>query len=155
MVFLGTTLNLSCPFDNFVTAEWFHNGVPLNKSTLLLNPVSLEDKGDYSCRVRNLADENEYNFTLNVHISPQSMQNTTNKYSHDLIIGDNVTLECALIGYPIPNITWYLNDVLLPINEELFTITNLKLSDAGNYFCVATNEHGSARENFHLNVKGN
>uniref|UniRef100_A0A0K0E050 Ig-like domain-containing protein n=1 Tax=Strongyloides stercoralis TaxID=6248 RepID=A0A0K0E050_STRER len=63
-------------------------------------------------------------------------------------IDGNITLECPVVGDPIPHIVWYRNDEPVDLNGEKYrfnkaskslTILNLKEEDAGNYRCEATN----------------
>uniref|UniRef100_A0A0N4ZRH3 Ig-like domain-containing protein n=1 Tax=Parastrongyloides trichosuri TaxID=131310 RepID=A0A0N4ZRH3_PARTI len=62
---------------------------------------------------------------------------------------ENITLECPVVGNPIPHINWYKNDEHINTNNsdkyrfnkasKGLTILNLKEEDAGNYRCEATN----------------
>uniref|UniRef100_A0A0K0EUU3 Ig-like domain-containing protein n=1 Tax=Strongyloides venezuelensis TaxID=75913 RepID=A0A0K0EUU3_STRVS len=63
-------------------------------------------------------------------------------------IDGNITLECPVVGDPIPHITWYRNDEPVDLHNRKYrlnkasrslTILDLKEEDAGNYRCEATN----------------
>ena len=58
-------------------------------------------------------------------------------------------------GYPLPDITWYKDDVLLKDGQRhtfysdedgffALTIDPVQVEDTGRYSCVATNEYGQA-----------
>lgn len=153
-IFLNSSLNLSCPFDNYDSIQWFFNGRMLNGSKLMIGNISVEHKGIYTCRVKNIAGENEHNITLDIHYSPKLPQNTSKVYSYKLQIGDGISFECSLIGYPLPNILWFHNNEKQLINENIFKIKNAKVSDAGNYSCIAINEYGSAEQTYYLYIDG-
>ena len=69
-----------------------------------------------------------------------------------------VTFNCQAIGEPIPNISWYFNNNMINTSNtskynvsdlingkvitSIFTIMNTKLTDVGNYTCVAKNIFG-------------
>ena len=70
-------------------------------------------------------------------------------------IGKNVTLRCKAIGSPVPTITWYKDGMLLqkdttrPNTNVLYIIrkwslqlTSIRVSDNGNYSCIARNRFG-------------
>ena len=71
--------------------------------------------------------------------------------------GDN-SLHCAASGIPLPDIVWYKDGQVVPQDERVkfinenpeqtqdatvaqttLSITDLKLSDGGNYICEANN----------------
>lgn len=65
------------------------------------------------------------------------------------IIGHNVTLECAVTGWPKPQIRWFRNGNLpLPVGrshylgEAALVITGLMDQDEGGYICEASNAAG-------------
>ena len=82
---------------------------------------------------------------------------------------DTVTLTCQAAGEPIPNISWYFNDV--PVNKSnkyqmstkplnytssnsILTVKIVKSSDVGTYTCYATNGMSSAMSSGILSVTG-
>ena len=68
---------------------------------------------------------------------------------------DDKTLElqCKVAGEPTPNITWYANDLPLETRGQNYRVSSngnlfinpLRLSDAGYYWCVATNSYGQQK----------
>ena len=71
---------------------------------------------------------------------------------------DVENFTCQAVGEPVPNISWYFNDVMIyDINkymivsrllnitttENTLTLYNVTSSDVGIYTCVATNAQGN------------
>ena len=85
---------------------------------------------------------------------------------------DMVTFTCAAIGEPVPDISWYFNDVMINVSdnsskymivprslnitttENTLTVYNVTSSDVGTYTCNATNVIGSDSNGGHLQVNG-
>jgi hypothetical protein len=65
-------------------------------------------------------------------------------------IGMAVTLECPVTGYPVPEITWLKNGLIVQSNNNLviqdngavLLIRRMQDSDTGNYECEASNGVG-------------
>ncbi|XP_068185174.1 muscle M-line assembly protein unc-89-like [Antennarius striatus] len=69
--------------------------------------------------------------------------------------GGTAVLKCVVTGKPTPEVTWYYNDVCLPVAVEKYKVeaddhvhrlyvNNFTFSDAGLYRCVAGNKLGEA-----------
>ena len=70
---------------------------------------------------------------------------------------DNITFLCQAVGEPVPNISWYFNDVMINVSdnsskymimsrslnitttENTLTVYNVTSLDAGTYTCNASN----------------
>lgn len=60
-------------------------------------------------------------------------------------IGNNLTIDCPLSGFPPPIVTWKKNGTLLQKGGSTkLTITSVKEGDFGIYTCTATNFEISA-----------
>ena len=58
--------------------------------------------------------------------------------------GDMIILECEALGFPVPQITWFLNDSVLSTNSSLVEIISASKSEhEGRYRCEAKNPAGS------------
>ena len=83
---------------------------------------------------------------------------------------ENVTFLCQAMGEPIPDISWYLNDVMINISdnsskymimsrslnvattENTLTVYNVTSSDVGTYTCNSSNTVGSVTSSGILTV---
>ena len=83
---------------------------------------------------------------------------------------ENVTFLCKVVGEPVPDISWYFNDVMINVSdnsskymivsrslnitttENALTVYNVTSSDVGTYTCNATNIIGSVTSSGILTV---
>ena len=84
---------------------------------------------------------------------------------------ENVTFLCEAVGEPVPNISWYFNDVMIinvsdnsskymivsrslniTTTENTLTVYNVTSSDVGKYTCNASNIIGSVTSSGILTV---
>ena len=83
---------------------------------------------------------------------------------------DNVTFLCEAVGEPVPDISWYFNDVMVNVSdnsskymidsrslnitttENTLTVYNVTSSDVGTYTCNASNIIGSVSSSGILTV---
>ena len=74
---------------------------------------------------------------------------------------DNVTFICEAVGEPVPDISWYFNDVMINVTdnsskymimsrslnitttENTLTVYNVTSSDVGTYMCDSSNIIGN------------
>ncbi|OCT63665.1 hypothetical protein XELAEV_18044764mg [Xenopus laevis] len=80
----------------------------------------------------------------------------------DIQPGATACFNCLVNGSPVPNVSWYRNNILLLgdryITEEKnpgfhhLEISNVILSDEGQYKCVASNKEGTAETSAFLKV---
>lgn len=77
------------------------------------------------------------------------------KYPQNISIdeGDTIILECEALGFPVPQITWYLNDSAFLTNGSLVEINSAsKLEHEGLYRCEAKNPAGTVSASAHVTV---
>ena len=83
---------------------------------------------------------------------------------------ENVTFLCQAVGEPVPDISWYFNDVMINVSdnsskymivsksfnittiENKLTLYNVTSSDVGTYTCNASNIIGSVTSSGILTV---
>ncbi|GFU00986.1 hemicentin-1 [Nephila pilipes] len=122
-------------------------------SNIVIDPVSEEDSGNYTCAVTNGGLHDSFTAQLTVMVPPQwvAAPNDVNSYS-----GEFLVINCKASGKPIPTISWMKSEgkgidgfvavsasetLHLPSNGSLI-IENVKKSDEGLYQCLATNSVG-------------
>ncbi|MBN2704477.1 MAG: lamin tail domain-containing protein [Pontiellaceae bacterium] len=59
-------------------------------------------------------------------------------------VGSNVDFSVSVTGSEPVSLSWYFNNTPLPADRETLTLTNVRESDAGEYYVVASNFMGAA-----------
>jgi len=99
---------------------------------------------------------------FNVSAVIPSIENTINDEVRNQ--EENVTFLCRTVGEPVPNISWYFNDVMINVSdssnkymivsrslnittiENTLTVYNVTTSDVGTYTCNSSNINGSVTD---------
>ncbi|CAB3986466.1 roundabout homolog 1-like isoform X1 [Paramuricea clavata] len=161
---------LTCKADGVPTPKiiWKKEGnntiLPSVDGTLTLTKLKPGDIGKYNC----IAFNTEGNVSASVHLMLQyvpeftSISPNVNKMEES-----TVKLKCVANGQPNPSIYWrksdsrdpyrinhwYGNIQIKKVDRTLYLIFKpLKLSDAGNYTCEATNNIGTKTHNVNVGV---
>ncbi|KAK2909377.1 hypothetical protein Q8A67_005214 [Cirrhinus molitorella] len=145
VLFCKTTCNLSDK-TNFT---WYKNGKYLSKlistNQLLLQSVSRDDTGNYSCAV---TDQKHVSpaVTLSIRYPPKSVSVSISP-SAELVEGDSVTLSCSSdANPPALNFSWFKENQASAVGSgQSFSISSFNSSHSGRYYCEAQNKYGSER----------
>uniref|UniRef100_A0A8C1SME6 Ig-like domain-containing protein n=1 Tax=Cyprinus carpio TaxID=7962 RepID=A0A8C1SME6_CYPCA len=141
-----TTCNLSDK-TNFT---WYKNSKSLSESIdsyqLLLQSVSSDDSGNYSCAVRDQKHLLSPAVTLSVRYPPKSVSVSISP-SGEIVEGDSVTLSCSSDSNPPAlNFSWFKENQSSAVGSgQSFIISSFNSSHRGRYYCEAQNKHGSQR----------
>jgi len=147
--------------------KWYRNG----------NEITTDDdkyivfEGNYSLKINNAGEADFGPYVCEVYLGSGNQNATVflNSVAHihkfqkskNIIEGDPLQLECRAYGFPIPNVTWYKDDMPLievegtadrltfkdytnedtdvTVSNATFRLTHLKDTDRADYKCVATN----------------
>lgn len=81
-----------------------------------------------------------------------------------MIVNQSTVLNCPASGTPEPRLSWLRNGQAVQFEREphlqlvgsgrQLRIVQAKLTDAGQYTCIAINEAGQAEKNYILDVQG-
>ncbi|XP_078251966.1 myelin-associated glycoprotein-like, partial [Rhinoraja longicauda] len=144
----------SLPASNLT---WRHLGATLN-TTRSSNELWMEfpqlaprDAGVYQCVAQNEHGTRERDVTLTVEYAPQNLSITSpsnvNNYGVSVKEGNSAAILCSVQSFPASNLTWRHLGVTLSTtrssNELWLKILRVTPRDAGDYQCVAENEHGT------------
>uniref|UniRef100_A0A182PLL3 Hemicentin-1 n=1 Tax=Anopheles epiroticus TaxID=199890 RepID=A0A182PLL3_9DIPT len=167
-------LFLFCPIEGTPkpTIGWYRNGVRLKHttSTLFLPKVQPKDAGVYVCYGENPVGKTELLFVLEVLVRPSIISSVLYGESFalsadqpdqeeiSLLAGENVTLDCSSLGYPVPEVHWMKVDYLderanerLATEDPIMELYNIR--STVTYSCYVNNTAGSAQKLFHLVVQ--
>ncbi|GFS46965.1 hemicentin-1 [Trichonephila inaurata madagascariensis] len=121
--------------------------------------IQESDAGIYICTAQNVAGFDTIAFNLTVHAPPVFTSHSNTE--HELISGNDVSLDCSVSAEPPPEILWYRNNELLLLsppsilskeNGKILSIVNVNISNAGQYTCVAKNSVGEISKQFQLSI---
>ncbi|KAI6645947.1 Hemicentin-1 isoform X2 [Oopsacas minuta] len=132
--------NLAVPRDDVTTTI----SGQIIRSILSFTSVTTGHDGEYTCIVASCGEVLIQRHQLRV---KQEVVITVIPDKEDFCSGNTVSFPCEATGYPIPEINWYFNDVIILSGEDGFEIdsqNSLIVIDApidktGDYTCNASN----------------
>ncbi|XP_056233073.1 uncharacterized protein LOC130170016 [Seriola aureovittata] len=120
--------------------------------TLHLFNVTLEDDGIYICVTHNPLlniSKRSKPAKLTVQGVPRRLQIIQGPDNITVAMGTEVSMHCAVRGFPVPMVHWFKNGCLLTNcsalfslqnNGQLLTFRNVTKDDEGSYHCEASNQ---------------
>ena len=146
-----------------VRIEWVYNGtqelqVPLPLHQLVINQVTKDDEGSYTCKITTPFGTLNKTARLTVLGEPPTFI-ATEKNVRSLELSSTV-LSCQANGMPLPEVYWKKQGKNLTISDGKFsqnllgdlTINSVSLVDQGSYNCVATNIYGTISTQVEMEV---
>ncbi|XP_055671290.1 hemicentin-1 [Falco peregrinus] len=121
--------------------------------------VSLSDEGFYECMATSSAGTGRAQTFLDVSEPPPMIQVPNNV---TVVPGEGAILTCLTLSTVRYNLTWQRNGRDVRLKEPLrirmmsnlsLEVKNVKLTDAGKYNCIASNEGGSTTASVFLTVQ--
>jgi hypothetical protein len=147
-VLLGETVTFSILASGTAPLiyQWYYNDLPIQGATqasLRLDNVQAAQMGDYYGVVSNLAGSIQSQVAaLLVNIPPTI---TKDPQSVKVPPGATLNLEVTVSGSPPLTYQWYIDDQIIPgAVTSNFTLTNIQVTDSGNYTARVSNSFGSA-----------
>lgn len=154
----GTAVLLPCfiysaPDPTFV---WYHDGQVIVEDSrrkllstgLFIDPITVADRGNYSCKGANRAGQAWSNGTLDVRVLPTAVADK----SVAAMLGQPLTLTCRVQGHPQPSVHWLHNGTDITQTsasssdgESHLTLQNFTWPMAGRYSCIAKSMDGIAQ----------
>ncbi|KAJ8376139.1 hypothetical protein SKAU_G00067190 [Synaphobranchus kaupii] len=141
--------------NNIIPAHYDHvNG----HSELVIERVSKDDSGTYSCVAQNrVGSIKSLGF---VYVKEPPIIDGDFHSNRIEPLGGNAILNCEVRGDPLPTIQWSKKGVNVQISNRIRQLDNGSLAiygtvneDAGNYMCVATNDAGVVERSVTLTLQ--
>ncbi|XP_073667813.1 cell adhesion molecule CEACAM20-like [Paramisgurnus dabryanus] len=163
-----TSANFNCDGKGSITTtEWLKDGQRLSESdriifsadnrSVLINPVSRSDSGEYICNLSNPIIHDQANYSITVFYGPD----VDILGAEILDEGSDILLYCLVSSAPPAPLTWTVNykngeNVENAGNSALYMQMNGRLNHNGIYTCAASNNiTGKIRSKKHiLTVRG-
>ncbi|XP_063154493.1 hemicentin-1 [Candoia aspera] len=141
--------------DGQLIVEDSHRKFLVGGRTLQIRNTQITDTGRYVCVVENTAGRAKRYFNLNVHVPPNIIG--INPENLTVVVNNFISLTCEVTGFPSPDLSWLKDGKLLNLNTNvlivpggrILQIPRARLSDGGEYVCIARNSAGeSIRRSF-------
>ena len=171
-MFQTQTAVFQCATQLAQAVAWLKNNSPvvpdarmvvLPSGALEVTNVNIGDRGSYACRV---AGTTSSPATLTLKALPESTAPEPPAFlvtpsSQSVLLGEEVTLECAANGVPQPTVSWLKDGRELDTGADprferaghgSLTIGRVELADEGGYQCRAENSEDSVDAGIELAV---
>ncbi|WKY14383.1 hypothetical protein Q1695_000157 [Nippostrongylus brasiliensis] len=134
-----------------------NDGFELMEKHLKIMNITLQDQGTYTCIAMNSAGNDTIFYNVGVVQAPIISYGG----AQSVIEGEMARIECTAEGHPAPIISWLRNGIRVESGVQgvryiaegkVLTVIEARSSDSGIYVCEATNEAGTARQAYTLEV---
>ncbi|XP_075792870.1 hemicentin-1 isoform X2 [Pelodiscus sinensis] len=134
-----------------------HKSLSGGRMLQILNS-QITDTGRYVCIAENIAGSAKKYFNLNVHVPPSVVG--THFENVTVVVNNFMSLTCEVTGFPPPDLIWLKNgkpinlntNVLIVPGGRILQIPQARLSDGGEYVCIARNQAGESKKKSFLTV---
>jgi len=154
----STTFEVNASGSSPLTYQWYFNNNAINgalSNYYSINSATTSDGGSYYCVVTNTCgNKQSNNISLTVNQSPKITSYTSNATRCE---GQSMTFSITATGTAPISYQWYKDGIeVFGAKNNSYTINILNASDAGSYYCIATNSCGNAQSpstNLTINAK--
>ncbi|KAL1775484.1 hemicentin-1 isoform X4 [Sigmodon hispidus] len=148
--------------------SWQRDGQPLSEDErhkflsdgriLQILNAQITDIGRYVCISENIAGSAKKYFNLNIQVPPGIIGPTHEHLS--VVVNHFISLTCEVSGFPPPDLSWLKNEqpikpntnILIVPGGRTLQIIRAKVSDGGEYTCIAINQAGESKKKVSLTV---
>ncbi|KAJ2945136.1 hypothetical protein O0L34_g9197 [Tuta absoluta] len=162
----GDLVELPCIAQGVPTprVKWLQNGETVTSGRKRIDEfglrfvANLTDFGEYTCVATNQYGNTSFKYSVLIWVSPTIQSPLV--ATKEVLLGANTSLECNVVGFPIPTVYWEVNGRLLERNTTDLSfdeygnlnISNIKTDRAGLYTCIAENVAGIAKKSTYVKV---
>nr|XP_044998229.1 hemicentin-1 isoform X3 [Jaculus jaculus] len=144
--------------DGQLLLEDDHHKFLSNGRTLHVLNAQIADIGRYVCVAENTAGSAKKYFNLNVHVPPTVIG--PNPENLTVVVNNFISLTCEVSGFPPPDLSWLKNEQPIKPNTNALVvpggrtlqIIRTRVSDGGEYTCIAINQAGESKKKVALTV---
>ncbi|RXN18375.1 hemicentin-2 isoform X1 [Labeo rohita] len=170
---MGSHITLICEASGVPVPSiaWLKDGSPIESSLqwnwsargnrLELGPLQSSHAGTYTCIAKNSEGQTQKDYSLTIYASP-TIVDSGHPSEVSASVGEELTLECRVMGTPTPKVSWLKNGKTLgngnaehidvsPDGSTL-TLLNVRPEDAGTYTCLAVSSAGQESKIYTLFV---
>lgn len=137
--------NVSATLSPPLTFQWSHDGTPVAGATnasLLITNMQAGHAGNYSLEIHQAEPPITVSAKAASLVGPIALD--TNQLSLLARPGSNVTFHVAFTGAPPVSLQWRHGQQLVPgATNATLTLTNIQLTDDGQYNVIASNSFGA------------
>ncbi|XP_076126836.1 hemicentin-1 [Alosa pseudoharengus] len=170
---MGTHVTLLCEATGVPvpSVTWLKDGTPIESSLqwqwsvrgsrLELGPLQLSHAGTYTCVAKNNKGQTQKDYALTVQVSP-TILDSGRPSDVSGPVGEQLTLECRVMGTPTPQVSWLKDGVTLDGSDAghlsispdggALTLLSLRPEDSGTYTCLAVSPAGQESKIYSLFV---
>ncbi|XP_016112004.1 hemicentin-1 [Sinocyclocheilus grahami] len=170
---MGSHITLICeasgvPVPNIA---WLKDGSPIESSLqwnwsargnrLELGPLQLSHAGTYTCIAKNSEGQTQKDYSLTIFASP-TIIDSGHPSEVSAPVGEELTLECRVMGTPTPKVSWLKNGktlengnkehIAISPDGSTLTLLNIRPEDSGTYTCLAVSSAGQESKIYTLFV---
>ncbi len=150
----GDSVSLKIDGIDLFAIQWQKNETNIpdaNKKELKINPVTLEDEGEYKCIVSNIVDTLfSQKATITVHEGPQII---SNEVDIDVCEYEDTVILVQADGSLPFTYQWYKNNAIFNgYIDSVLVLSSVTNDDEAVYKYVIVNHCGSDSANFQVNV---
>ncbi|HTA31006.1 MAG TPA: immunoglobulin domain-containing protein, partial [Candidatus Cybelea sp.] len=140
----NVTLSVVASGATPLSYNWLYAGSIIagaTNSTLTISTLQASLVGPYTVMVSNLVSQDSAQATVSLILLPEI---TNQPASQCVSPGSDVTFTCAASSSVPVTYQWQIGSVVFPATTNTcLTLTNVQMSDAGNYVCIVSNEAGT------------
>ncbi|XP_057298458.1 hemicentin-1-like isoform X2 [Hydractinia symbiolongicarpus] len=138
----GLLAMLICKADGTspLSYGWYKDGNPLSETTsnLIIKSLKRNDSGAYTCTAMNpVGVKHSMDVNLEVQYMDQPVISIQPKLTN-IVQGENVNISCTTTAQPTATYQWIHKNTVLSTSQNLL-VTNIQVTNAGLYTCVANN----------------
>ncbi|CAH4034925.1 unnamed protein product [Pieris brassicae] len=167
---VGSSVSLDCVAEGTPkpTVQWMYKpflgccektiSATFDNNTYAMDHILVEQAGYYICTAQNSNDDVKLYYEVYVEAPPSIVNNLISRL-FTAVVGDlSLKIPCNATGHPKPDILWMKDGLPLALGSNFFVengtliIRDIDITFAGSLICIATNNYGSASENFEVDV---